>query len=106
MTPNKAYRIYKIVHTTHEKYGEGELAFIEAADKVKSRVQLPSKYLKDLSDEQIKVWYDDVEKKHFPFLIYRETLPDKSFKINVVEYSKYITIQITPLLCSLLCILY
>lgn len=88
LTPHKAYQMYDIKHTEHEIYGGGELAFVMTNLKAKQRVQLPGKYLKEFTQEQINGWYKDVAAKKYPYVIFREKLPDKSFKVDILPDGK------------------
>lgn len=88
LTPNRAYKIYQLKHTTHEKYGEGELAFVETNTGLKQRVQLPTKYLRDLTDEEIQCWYSDILNNLCPYLVFRQQLIDTSFEIDIFQRSK------------------
>ncbi|KAK3921224.1 Protein N-terminal glutamine amidohydrolase [Frankliniella fusca] len=85
LEPNKPYQMTNLVHTT--KYGSGELAYLKTSKNTCWKVQLPTKYLKTLNPEDIDTFKADIERRAFPYLIFREVMPDNSFHMDIVEDS-------------------
>lgn len=85
LEPNKAYLMYDLIHTT--KYGSGELAHLRTSKNVCWKVQLPTKYLKELDPEDIEHFKADIKKKAYPFVVFREVMNDGSFRMDMLEDS-------------------
>ncbi|XP_052127741.1 uncharacterized protein LOC127750331 [Frankliniella occidentalis] len=85
LQPNKAYKIVKLIHTNHVSYGEGELAFVLGGKGERWKTQLPSKYLSTFMPEDIEIVRSDVLGNKNPYLVFRQVLADKSFKIDFIE---------------------
>lgn len=99
LTPNKAFKIVAINDTDHPTYGPGKLmTIVQGGGGVpkKWNTQIPKKYLSTLSEEKIHQLLHDISKKRYPFVIYRETMLDKSFRIDILHYSMYF--------CSYMCL--
>lgn len=88
LEPNKAYMVMDLKATSHEKYGEGLLSFLQGRNNSSWRSQFPPKYLAAFSAEDIQDLRAEITKKNYPFLIFREVLMDKSFKIDLAPHCK------------------
>lgn len=53
---------------------------------------MPGKYLKKIGEEGVENMKKDIANKDFPHFIYRETLADKSYRVDIVDPSKSFTI--------------
>jgi len=82
---NKVYRILGIVATSHEYFGPGQQATVTLKNGPKYRTQLPGKYLAQMSQEDIDSIKTDILIGKNPYLIYREQLPDNSYRLDLVE---------------------
>ncbi|KAK3933213.1 DNA polymerase epsilon catalytic subunit A [Frankliniella fusca] len=85
MIPNKPYCITKIEPTFNDKFGAGELAYIHTDKKQKWRVQLPKKYLRTLLPGQLDTMKDAIGKQEYPYLVYRGTLEDNSYRLDIIK---------------------
>jgi len=89
LTPNKAYLMLGITPTNHSSYGPGQQAVVQGKDGRKWRTQLPGKYLAQLSKEHLEQFKEDIRMGSSPYLIFREKMIDNSYRIDIVENSKY-----------------
>lgn len=88
LAPNKLYKILGIVDSEHKDFGKGKRAHLEAKDGKQYRAQLPGKYLRDMSEDDINTFKADAAKGNNPYLIFREVMADNSFRIDVVQKCK------------------
>lgn len=88
LEPNKPYMITELKATNHAKYGDGLLSFLKGKNNTMWRSQFPPKYLSNFTEDDIKSLREQITEKKYPFLIFREVLADKSFKIDLAPYCK------------------
>lgn len=87
LTPNMPYKILGLVETNHPEYGKGQQATIVTSKGQKCRTQLPGKYLREISPEDVKQIKSDVMNGKDIFLVFREKMVDGSFRIDLTEAS-------------------
>lgn len=96
LTPHKAYKVIAITDTTHLEWGPGKaLTVVQGGPGVprKWKSQLPKKYLKSLAQNYLDDLLKDISKKRYPYVVYRETMLDRSFRIDLLQYSKHFYID-------------
>ncbi|KAK3917492.1 3-hydroxy-3-methylglutaryl coenzyme A reductase 1 [Frankliniella fusca] len=81
---NKAYLMSKLIHTSHSRYGEGELVFLSGKNQ-QWKTQVPTKYLSTMSNEEIEEIRKDVESGKNPHYIFRNKMADGSFRVDLIE---------------------
>ncbi|KAK3916902.1 Aldo-keto reductase family 1 member C4 [Frankliniella fusca] len=91
LEPNKAYKMLNIQETNHKDFGPGQQATIEAHDGRKWRTQLPGKYLAQLTKEDIQSMKQDILNEKNVFLVFREVMIDKSYRIDIIENDMWCT---------------
>ena len=84
-----AYQMDGLVATDHSQYGKGQQAYLTSGKGQKWRTQLPGKYLASLDSSDIEKFKADIAAKKNPYLIYREKMEDNSYRIDIIEKSKY-----------------
>ncbi|XP_052130754.1 uncharacterized protein LOC127751348 [Frankliniella occidentalis] len=87
LTPNMPYKILNLVESNHPEYGKGQQATIVTSKGQKCRTQLPGKYLREISPEDVKQIKSDVMNGKDIYPVFREKTVDGSFRIDLTEAS-------------------
>ena len=97
---HKAHRIVDIKPIKHKEHDDGQMCFIKNHCGKGFKVMIPPKYLNSLAvPEDIDIFLSDIKKNEHPYFIFREEMANKSFRIDILPYSKYHHLLLKEIYC-------